>query len=215
MTVELADDRALLGLFAAGWLGLFESLADLARLAPGPGEAVDVARWSARYVEAAAQLVDGLDDGKGLELMAPAQRALSEFSGHVPPRTWGEAALKCHLMLGAGQDLVRLTGTSWAPMVRSAAQGAPQHELAGSLADIVREGQRDDESSARLALFGRRVVAEGTAQAHRIASRQPTVAAGLLGAEGGSLDELSGTTQLIADLVEGAAQRMLDLHLQP
>ena len=215
MTGATVEDRAIAGLLAAAWLACYESISDMARLAPTARLGLDVARWSLVLIP----WVDAVDadvDAEELEdRVLPIQRAFTEFSLHVAPRTWGEAVLKTWLMVGAGEDLMRLTGEHWPAGAKELAGQAVSRPLAEPLREVLFDLAGDQQEQWRLGLFGRRVIAEATAQCQRIAARQPELAGALLDVEEGSLDELSGTTQLIADLVEGAAQRMLELGLQP
>lgn len=223
MTDARDEDHAVAALLAAGWLTAAQALADLAALTPDPREALAYLRAGAEVLEPVAAALD-LAGAPGEEHLAPLREATDSLTRHTRPATRAQAALKLHLLLGAGQDLVARAGSGWSEPVRSllaagpgadALRGGPDGLQRALDEDLDSPADEPDERRSRLALHGRRLVGEATAQAQRVLSRDAALAETLVGEQRGSLEELEGTTQLLADLVEGAATRMLALGLQP
>lgn len=211
-------DLPILGLLAAGWLACHHAVVEMSQRADEPRVALGVAGLSHPLVTAAERAADALTQASEQAVddqMSPPLRAMTSFADHTRPGSWEEAVLKVHLMVGAALDLRRLTGENWPADVVPLAEANPALELVAPLRETLETLVQDQDVRSRLGLFGRRVIAEATAQAQRVVARQPQLTAALLGVEEGSLDELSATTQLVADLVEGSAQRMLELKLQP
>lgn len=221
MTLASDDDRALAGLLAATWLTCAEALAELCAHTADPSDALHALRLSARLVDPIEHVLELLGEAKD-ERMGTVRAATASLSEHTRPLTLAQAALKVHLLLGAACDLIEQTREAWPARARELLETAPAAADLDAPARVVlgrnltAQGA-EDESDARdrLSLYGRRFVGEATAQAQRVLAREPQIAAALVGAQEGSLDELSGTTQLLAQLVSGAADRMLALGLQP
>ena len=190
-------------------------MAELVSLAPRTLEALGVARSSAPLVDAARKALDLLPDDKVDSMIGYAREAFTSVQQHTPPGTWPEGLLKNLLIIGMGLDLTRLTRESWPPVVAEHLTDDPGPALADLLTETLSGLDMDEEVTSRTSLFGRRVLAELSAQAQRIASRSSAVALALTGAERDSLDEVTGAVELLQELVEGGAQRMLALGLQP
>lgn len=214
MSASSDDDRAIVGLWAAGWLGAYAALAEMSSLAPDGRVALGVAGWGEPLVQNGRDCLDLVGE-ETEQHVEPVRQAVASFGHHLRPRTWPEAVLKVHLMVGAGLDLVELTRSTWPENSRHVVDVTVARELEGALGETLDPYLGDEDERSRLGLFGRRLVAEATAQAQRVAAARPRLAQALSGDEEGSLSELAATTQLIADLVEGSAQRLMRLGLQP
>ena len=215
MTATSSDDVAIAVLYGTGWLLCYETLAELAGVAPTTMEALGVARSSIQAVEAARQTLALVPDEQMDRLAAPTREAFASVQVHTPSSTWPEALLKNLLVIGMGLDLGERTRANWPPVVAGVLEHHPGPELADLLTQTLTGLELDDEQVSRTSMFARRVIAELSAQAQRIASREARLARALTGAEGGTPAELAGTVELLQVLVEGAAQRMLALGFQP
>lgn len=215
MTATSSDDVAIAGLYGTGWLLCYEALAELAGLAPTTMDALGVARSSVDVVDAARTTLALLPDDQVDRLGAATREAFVSVQLHTPAATWPEALLKNLLIVGLGLDLGAQTSAHWPPAVLGVLKGNPGPELADLLTQTLTGLDLDDEQMSRTSLFGRRVIAELSAQTQRIASRESDLARALTGAESGGADEVAATVDLLASLVEGAAQRMLALGFQP
>ncbi|MGA4507224.1 ferritin-like fold-containing protein [Propionibacteriaceae bacterium G1746] len=209
-----ADAEAIAGLYACGWLLVHESLAELVGLAPTVSVALEHAQAAGGIVEAAGRARAVLG-ARADDLTGHTRQAFASVQQHTPAATWPEALLKNHLIVGMGLDLSTRTHATWPEQVSVALAGGPGRDLAAQVQASITGLDLDETTASRTALFGRRVIAELSAQAQRIAGRDTALARALTGAEAGSADEISHTVELIQDLVEGAAQRMLALGLQP
>lgn len=215
MTATSSDDVAIAALYGAGWLLCYEGLAELSGLAPRTLEALGVARTSAGAVEAARRCLALVPEESADQQVGPIREAFAAVQQHTPPRTWPEALLKSLLVLGLGLDLTRHSREYWPPAVAKVLADDPGPEMADLVGQTLASLDLDDEQRSRTSLFGRRVVAELSAQAQRIVSRESRLARALTGAESGTPDEVARTVELLQALVEGAAERMLGLGFQP
>lgn len=215
VTATSSDDIAIAGLYGTGWLLCYESLAELAGLAPTTMEALGVARSSSAVVDAARTCLALVPEEQADHLVGSTRSALASVQRHTPSASWAEALLKNVLLIGAGMDLADHTSAQWPPAVAAVLEHNPGRELAELLTQTLSDLELDDEQVSRTSLFGRRVVAELSAQAQRIVSRDTRLIRALTGVEGGTTDEVSRAVELLQTLVEGAAQRMLALGFQP
>ena len=215
MTATSSDDIAIAGLYGTGWLLCYESLAELAGLAPTTMEALGVARSSLAVVDAARHSLALVPDEQVEQMVGSTRAAFASVQRHTPAATWPEALLKNVLIIGLGLDLGEHTSAHWPPAVAAVLEHNPGHELADLLTQTLTGLELDEEQLSRSSLFGRRVIAELSAQAQRIVSRDTRLARALTGVEGGTAAEVSRAVDLLQALVEGAAQRMLALGFQP
>ncbi|MGA4668626.1 ferritin-like fold-containing protein [Propionibacteriaceae bacterium Y1923] len=215
MTATSSDDVAIAALHGAGWLLCYETLAELSGLAPQTLEALGVARTSAGAVEAARRSLALVPADSADQQVGPIRQAFASLQQHTPPGTWPEALVKNLLLIGMGLDLVRHTREHWPPAVAKVLEGDPGPDVAELVTQTLAGLDLDDEQRSRTSLFGRRVIAEMSAQAQRIVSRESRLARALTGTQSGTSEEVARTTELLQALVEGAAERMLALGLQP
>ncbi|WP_203567027.1 ferritin-like fold-containing protein [Aestuariimicrobium ganziense] len=215
-----AQAASLLGLTSAALLTHFQSLAADARLGTSVPETLELARHaSTRFAALDRALAALTDHGSSPEAgLGAFTEALGQFHRHTAPQTWPQVLLKCVLVCGFATDFEGAVSEHLPPALR--AQFSSLVAEAQALAWWARQSleslvDADPEVVHSLGLFGRRVLAEGSAQAQRVAGQDSSLAALCTGSVPGSLEELSASVQLIADLVEASAQRMVALGLQP
>lgn len=204
----------------AGLLSSFEQLAADAKLADLPSQHLALSRLAAEQLPCLDEGVSQITDDRGDldDLLGRFTDAFVSFDRHTRPGSWLEALLKAHLGAGFAFDAIeRLRGRLPAELVRSLEElTRAQRKVSWFSEQQLREAIEADASTASsLALFGRRVIGEATAQAQRVSAHSPELMSLLTGAEPGSVSEISASAVFIADLVEDSAQRMTALGLQP
>lgn len=207
-------------LSTAAQLSSFAELSAGATLAAEPTTRIAISRLAVAQFTAVERGVAQITDGGGsLSQVKSAVRELFDsFHRNTRAQNLRQLLVKAWLCAGMAQDVSHLLAQRLDPTTQAGVEDllasqrqvswfAEQH-LGGLIGT-------DTEVTDRLSLFARRVVGEAAAQAQRLAAERPDLFAELTSHPAGSVDEVRASTQLIADLVELSAQRMLTLGLQP
>jgi ferritin-like protein len=149
------------------------------------------------------------------EAMAPFVEALDAWHAQTRPADWLEALVKAYVGTGIAMDFyrecARRVDEGTAALVEAALADEGRSEFA---VERVRAALKTEPKTAgRLALWARRLVGEGLAQAQRVAAARPALA-GLLVTAGDGQD-LPEIGRLFARLTEEHGKRMAALGLTP
>lgn len=215
------DVRPLLaGLATAAQLSSFADLAAGATLATEPAARVAISRLAAGQFTSVERGVAAITDAGGAldGPVAQVRDIFDAFHRHTRAGSIPELLVKAWLCAGMATDVLALLGERLGP-----GEVAMMEELLSSQRQVSWFAEQhlggwietDQEMAGRLSLFGRRVVGEASAQAQRLVALQAPLMAAITGHEPGSVAEVRASTQLIADLVEASAARMIALGLQP
>ncbi|MBO0899817.1 hypothetical protein J1G42_07550 [Cellulomonas sp. zg-ZUI222] len=222
-----ADDAVeVLGLVASLEHQAFERLADDARQAPGPEQALAFSRQAARCVERRDRVLARIDElgGDASAAFGRFDGLLDDFDARTPASSWAERLLKTYVGYGVADDFCRLVARGLDPdsarLVAEVLDDASRTELAVRELDEACAG--DDVLSSRLALWGRRLVGEALGVVQRLAQR-PEVArsldragtgAGAAAAAGGTQDRAAQIpAPVLNELTAEHTRRMSRLHL--
>ncbi|MEL4357576.1 MULTISPECIES: ferritin-like fold-containing protein [unclassified Luteococcus] len=217
---NLSGDQAevhLLGLVAYGSLAAFERTAAAATQAPGLDDKLVLARIAAQRFSHLGRLEAELV-ARGSTLrsaMHPFVMPVDAFNSHTEPRTWGESLVKLCIIGGLVADFADGVLGNLGPELReiltgSIDDGVLAHEPGRMLAEAITV---DPDQQGRLALFGRRLLAEALSQAQRVASSQDDLTRLLTGAGENSGDDLAAISALMSRLAAAHGERMASLGL--
>ena len=221
-TADAADAVEVLGLVASVEHQAFERLADDARQAPGPEQALAFSRQAARCVERRDRVLARIDElgGDAPAAFGRFDGMLDDFDARTPASTWAERLLKTYVGYGVADDFCRLVARGLDPdsarLVAEVLDDAARTELAVRELDEVCAD--DAVLSSRLALWGRRLVGEALGVVQRLAQR-PEVARALdragagAGAGAGSQERAQIPALVLNELTAEHTRRMSRLHL--
>lgn len=166
----------MLGLAAEFEFEAFVRLAGDAAAAPTAAARQVVARSSVRAFERHERFLDRLAElgADPVGAMAPFAGVVQDFELRTTSTTWAERLLKAYIGYGVADDFLRL--------LAQGADGTTRDLLLGSLGDpehaelVLAELRGADEvTSARLALWGRRLVGDALAVVQGVVARQPAL----------------------------------------
>jgi hypothetical protein len=207
----------VLGMVAFSQLAAFSRLAADAAVAPSLGRRLELSRMSGVAL-ARFEQISGRVDELGAELeavMEPFAGMLTEFDERTPPSTWSERMLKAYVGYSVADDFYRVVVEPLEPVSRDLLRTVlAEHGLAGLVVDSLAEAVQEDPTlSARLALWGRRLVGEALTVVQRVLIESPDLRDLLVQAEDAAAGEAQ--TRLFATLTAEHSRRMERLGLTP
>lgn len=210
----------LIGLSTAAQLSGFAELSAGATLAADPATRVAISRLAvAQFAAVERGVAEVTDRGAQLsDVVGSVREVFDAFHRNTRAANLRQLLVKAWVCAGiAGDVQAMLAERLDADLVSGVDEVlATQRQVAWFAEQQLRSWVADDQEAADAAsLFARRVLGEASAQAQRLASGSPELMALVTGESAGSVDEVRASTQLIAELIELSASRMLALGLQP
>lgn len=200
---DTANALAVLGMLGSLQLSGFSRLAADAAAAPDVDRRLELARLAGRTLErlerAAARTTELGADLRAT--MEPYAGMLTDFDARTVPSTWSERLLKSYVGYEVADDFCRVVGEPLSEPTRSLVRDALSDDAQATLVvEALREACAGDATlSARLALWGRRLVGEALTVVQRVLAARP------------ELRDL--VVQAEADAPAGEAQTRLFAHL--
>ncbi|QGQ18786.1 hypothetical protein GC089_05385 [Cellulomonas sp. JZ18] len=213
-TPDTADAVEVLGLVAALEHQAFARLAADSAQAPDLEQSLALSRLAARCGERRDRVLARIAelDGDPVAALGRFDRVLDDFDARTPPTSWSERLLKAYVGYGVADDFCRLVARGLDPrsreLVAEALGDASHAELA--VRELDAACAQDTVLSARLALWGRRLVGEALGVVQRLVQR-PEVARVLDRAEVAAEQEVPAT--VFNELTAEHTRRMSRLHL--
>jgi len=171
------DTIELLGLVAQLEDVAFARLAADAAEAPTTEQRLELSRFAAAAVERRERVLARIAE-LGADPVAALRQfdhVLDDFDARTQPATWWERLLKAYVGYGVADDFCRLAAEGLDPesrrVVLEVLDDASHAELA--VAELDAAGGADDVLSARLALWGRRLVGEALGVVQRLLVQRP------------------------------------------
>ncbi|WP_052436919.1 ferritin-like fold-containing protein [Georgenia sp. SUBG003] len=176
-TSPRGDVAEMVGLHGFVQLAAFTRLATDAEHAPDLHAQVTISRMAAGEL-AGLDHLESVARGAGTDLyaaMAPYTTVLDDFDRRTPPGDWWERVVRTYVSYGVLADLQRLLSRAAAPDGRPmldevVADSGYEDFVVAMLGPVV---AADPQLSARLALWGRRVVGEALGIAQRLLAEHP------------------------------------------
>lgn len=175
--VRHADTVELLGLVAQLEQVAFARLAADAAVAPSTDQRLQLTRFAAAAVARRDTVLARLTELGADPVAAIGQfdHVLDDFDARTQPSTWWERLLKAYVGYGVADDFCRLAAEGLDEesrrVVLAVLDDAAHAELA--VAELDAAGSDDGVLSARLALWGRRLVGEALGVVQRLLVQRP------------------------------------------
>lgn len=216
-TGSRAAEAELLGLVAYGSLAAFERTAAAATNATSIQDKLLLARIAAQRFSHLDRLERELV-ARGSDLRGAMQqfmKPVDAFNEHTEPRTWAEALVKLCIVGGLVHDFADGVSGHLSPELREIFIGSVDDaEFAAEPGRMLREAiAADPDQAGRLALYGRRLLAEALSQAQRVAAREGELTTMLTGLDENSGDDLAAISALMTRLAAAHGERMETLGL--
>lgn len=209
---ERADVVEMVGLHGFVQLAAFTRLATDAEHAPDLRVQVTISRMAAGEL-AALDRLENAARRTGTDLygaMASYTEVLRDFDRRTPPGDWWERVVRTYVAYGVLADLQRvLSGLGGHPLLEDVIADSGYEEYVVALLGPVVAA--DPQLSARLALWGRRVVGEALGVAQRLLAEHPLLWA-FADREGGAGQD-DDAAWLRKQLATGHARRLDRLGL--
>ena len=176
---ELADTIELLGLVAQLEHVAFARLAADAALAPTIEQRLELSRFASAAVERRDRVLARITEIGGDPVAAVRQYddVLDDFDARTQPSSWWERLLKAYVGYGVADDFCRLAAEGLdagsRAVVLEVLDDASHAELA--VAELDAAGSADGVLTARLALWGRRLVGEALGVVQRLLVQRPAL----------------------------------------
>ncbi|WP_136519296.1 MULTISPECIES: ferritin-like fold-containing protein [Cellulomonas] len=212
---ETADAVEVLGLVAALEHQAFARLAADSAEAPDLEQSLALSRFAARCGERRDRVLARITElgGDPVAALGRFDRVLEDFDTRTPPSSWSERLLKAYVGYGVADDFCRLVARGLDPrsreLVAEVLGDASHAELA--VRELDAACAQDTVLSARLALWGRRLVGEALGVVQRLVQR-PGVARVLDRAEVAAPEQETPAT-VFNELTAEHTRRMSRLHL--
>ncbi|MFC8193439.1 ferritin-like fold-containing protein [Cellulomonas sp. NPDC057328] len=213
---DTADAIEVLGLVAALEHQAFTRLAGDSAQAPDLEQALALSRFAARCTERRDRVLARVAElgGDPVAALGRFGDVLDDFDARTTPSSWSERLLKAYVGYGVADDFCRLVARGLDPdsrvLVAELLEDASHAELAVRELDAV--CAQDAVVSARLALWGRRLVGEALGVVQRLVQR-PGVARVLDRADVGTAPEQETPATVFNELTAQHTRRMSRLHL--
>ena len=215
---ELADAVELLGLVAQLEHVAFARLAADSALAPTIEQRLELSRFASAAVERRDRVLARITE-IGADPVAAVRQyddVLDDFDARTQPGSWWERLLKAYVGYGVADDFCRLAAEGLDPgsraVVLEVLDDASHAELA--VAELDAAGSADGVLTARLALWGRRLVGEALGVVQRLLVQRPAlvrlVSVGSVGAAG---QDAPPPAKLFSELTAQHTRRMNRLGL--
>jgi hypothetical protein len=176
---ELADTVELLGLVAQLEHVAFARLAADSALAPSVEQGLELSRFAAAAVERRDRVLARIAEigGDPVAAVRLYGDVLDDFDARTPPASWWERLLKSYVGYGVADDFCRLAAEGLdagsRAVVLEVLDDATHAELA--VAELDAAGAADTVLTARLALWGRRLVGEALGVVQRLLVQRPAL----------------------------------------
>lgn len=180
----------LLGLAAQVEHTQFTRLAAYSRVAPGTGQRMALARCAVQRVEACERLLDRITvlGGDADAAMGAFSHVLDGFDARTASTSWAERLLVPYLGYGVADDFCRLAADGLDEESRALLCDvlADQQSADLAISELDDVTARDHVLTARLALWGRRLVGEALTVVQNVLETKPGMER-LLGVQRGAL----------------------------
>lgn len=190
---EVADAVELLGLVAQLEDSAFARLAADAANAPEAADRLTLSRFAAQAVERRDRVLARVAELGADPAVAIARfdAVLDDFDARTQPSTWWERLLKGYVGSGVSDDFCRLAAQGLDPISRDLVLEVLDDAAHGELSVRALAGacEADEALTARLALWGRRVVGESLQIVQRLLVSRPGLARLSARAVPGTADE--------------------------
>lgn len=185
---DTANALAVLGMLGSLQLSGFSRLAADATAAPDVDRRLELVRLAGRTLER-LERVSARTTELGADLrrtMEPYAGMLTDFDARTAPSTWSERLLKSYVGYEVADDFCRVVGGSLSEPTRSLVRDALSDDAQATLViDALGEACAVDPTlSARLALWGRRLVGEALTVVQRVLTDRPELRDLVVQAEG-------------------------------
>ena len=220
-SVELADTIELLGLVAQLEHVAFARLAADSALAPTIEQRLELSRFASAAVERRDRVLARITEIGGDPVAAVRQYddVLDDFDARTQPGSWWERLLKAYVGYGVADDFCRLAAEGLdegsRAVVLEVLDDASHAELA--VAELDAAGSADGVLTARLALWGRRLVGEALGVVQRLLVQRPALVRLVSVGAGGSANQdgapPNAPTKLFGELTAQHTRRMSRLGL--
>jgi hypothetical protein len=178
-SLALADAVELLGLVAQLEHVAFARLAADSALAPTIEQRLELSRFACAAVERRDRVLSRIAEigGDPVAAVRAFGDVLDDFDARTPPSSWWERLLKAYVGYGVADDFCRLAAEGLdegsRAIVLEVLDDASHAELA--VAELTTAGSDDGVLSARLALWGRRLVGEALGVVQRLLVQRPAL----------------------------------------
>jgi hypothetical protein len=217
-SLELADAVELLGLVAQLEHVAFARLAADSALAPTIEQRLDLSRFAAAAVERRDRVLARIAEigGDPVAAVRVYSGVLDDFDARTPPSSWWERLLKAYVGYGVADDFCRLAAEGLdagsRAVVLEVLDDASHAELA--VAELDAAGAADGVLTARLALWGRRLVGEALGVVQRLLVQRPALVRLIaLGSASQADAPANAPTKLFGELTAQHTRRMARLGL--
>jgi hypothetical protein len=215
---ELADAIELLGLVAQLEHVAFARLAADSALAPTIEQRLELSRFASAAVERRDRVLARITEIGGDPVAAVRQYddVLDDFDARTQPGSWWERLLKSYVGYGVADDFCRLAAEGLdagsRAVVLEVLDDASHAELA--VAELDAAGSADGVLTARLALWGRRLVGEALGVVQRLLVQRPAlVRLVAVGSAHQDASPANAPTKLFSELTAQHTRRMSRLGL--
>jgi hypothetical protein len=155
----------------------FTRLAAYSRVAPGISQRLELARCAAQRVEACDQLLERIGElgGDAPGAMGPWAHVFDGFDARTASTSWAERLLVPYLGYGVTDDFCRFAADGLDDGSRTLVLGLLGEEQTADLAvrELDEVTARDGVLTARLALWGRRLVGEALTVVQSVLEQKP------------------------------------------
>src|SRR3954447_20630672 len=178
-SLEHGDAVELLGLVAQLEHVAFARLAADSTLAPTIEQRLELSRFASAAVERRDRVLARITElgGDPVEAVRQYDDVLDDFDARTPPGSWWERLLKAYVGYGVADDFCRLAAEGLdagsRAVVLEVLDDASHAELA--VAELDAAGSADGVLTARLALWGRRLVGEALGVVQRLLVQRPAL----------------------------------------
>ena len=217
-SLEHADAVELLGLVAQLEHVAFARLAADSALAPTIEQRLELSRFAAAAVERRDRVLARITEigGDPVAAVRVYGDVLDDFDARTPPGSWWERLLKAYVGYGVADDFCRLAAEGLdagsRAVVIEVLDDASHAELA--VAELDAAGSADGVLTARLALWGRRLVGEALGVVQRLLVQRPAlVRLVALGSASQADAPANAPTKLFGELTAQHTRRMARLGL--
>jgi len=218
-SLEHDDAVELLGLVAQLEHVAFARLAADASLAPTIEQSLELSRFAAAAVERRDRVLARITAIGGDPVAAVRQYhdVLDDFDARTQPSSWWERLLKAYVGYGVADDFCRLAAEGLdegsRAVVLEVLDDASHAELA--VAELDAAGSADGVLTARLALWGRRLVGEALGVVQRLLVQRPALVRLVAHGSAATADAApaNAPTKLFGELTAQHTRRMSRLGL--
>ncbi|MBO3083709.1 ferritin-like fold-containing protein [Cellulomonas fengjieae] len=217
-SADLADAIELLGLVAQLEHMAFVRLAADSALAPTIEQRLELSRFASAAVARRDRVLARIGEigGDPVAAVRPYDGVLDDFDARTPPSSWWERLLKAYVGYGVADDFCRLAAEGLdeesRTLVLEVLDDASHAELA--VAELDAAGSKDGVLTARLALWGRRLVGEALGVVQRLLVQHPAlVRLVALGSAGPQAAPANAPSKLFGELTAQHTRRMSRLGL--